>query len=99
MDGIGKVLDAYNQHLFNKPGEGDALAAMYERKSADVKIKFVGVWDTVGSLGIPDLYILGMRANIFDYFLGKINQQYQWSDTDLHPNVEFAFQAYHPLSF
>jgi len=93
MDGIGKVLDAYNQHLFNQPGEADTLGALYERKSTNVKIKFVGVWETVGSLGIPDLYIFGIRASLFDYFLGKINEKYQWSDTNLHPNIEFAIHA------
>jgi uncharacterized protein (DUF2235 family) len=97
MDGIGYVLDAYRKHLLTKPGEIETLASKYERKSANVPIKFVGVWDTVGSLGIPDLYIFGIRASAFDYILGKINQQYQFSDTNLHPMIQYAFQAYHLL--
>lgn len=94
MDGIGYVLDAYRQDLFAKPGEIEMLASKYERKSANVPIKFVGVWDTVGSLGIPDLYILGVRASAFDFVLGKINAQYQFSDTDIHPMIQYAFHAY-----
>ena len=95
MDGIGYVLDAYRHHLLTQPGEIEILASKYERRSANVPIKFVGVWETVGSLGIPDLYILGVRASAFDYVLGKINEQYQFSDTDLHPMIQHAFHAYH----
>jgi uncharacterized protein (DUF2235 family) len=94
MDGIGYVLDAYGKHELEDPVKIAALAAKYERKSADVPIKFVGVFDTVGSLGIPDLYIFGIRASLFDSLLAKINQQYQFSDTDIHPNIELAFHAY-----
>ena len=95
MDGIGYVLDAYRQHHLTQPSEIELLASKYERRSANVPIKFVGVWDTVGSLGIPDLYILGIRASAFDFVLGKINEQYQFSDTDLHPMIQHAFHAYH----
>ncbi len=47
----------------------------------DVKIKMVGVWDTVGSLGIPA--IVGLSDPLLYGFL----------DTNLHPDVENAFQA------
>jgi uncharacterized protein (DUF2235 family) len=97
MDGIGEVLDAYRHSLLDQPDEVAKLASKYERKSANVPIKFVGVWETVGSLGIPDLYILGVRASAFDWVLGKINKQYQFSDTSLHPMIDFAFHAYVPL--
>jgi uncharacterized protein (DUF2235 family) len=97
MDGIGYVLDAYRAHLLDDPSQVDKLASKYERKSVTVPIKFVGVWDTVGSLGIPDLYIFGVKASALDFVLGKINQQFQFADTDLHPMIENAFHAYHPL--
>lgn len=96
MDGIGYVLDAYRGRLLTQPAEIEKLAAKYERRSTNVPIKFVGVWDTVGSLGIPDLYIFGIRASAFDYVLGKINEQYQFSDTNLHPMIENAFHALYP---
>ncbi|KAG6988492.1 hypothetical protein G7Y79_00072g097540 [Physcia stellaris] len=47
-------------------------------------IKIVGVFDTVGSLGYP--------VNIF-VDLSKWNEAYQFHDTDIHPEIENAFQA------
>lgn len=50
-----------------------------------VPIKFIGVWDTVGSLGIPDdLSVI----NIFDN-KGK----YHFHNTELSDNVEYAMHA------
>lgn len=50
---------------------------------ADVKIKFVGVWDTVSAMGMP---IDELRNNIF--FAG-----HAFVDNKLHPNVEHGRQA------
>jgi len=47
-----------------------------------VIISMVGVWDTVGSLGIP-----GLLFSIFD------QKKYGFLDTTLHPNVRKAFHA------
>jgi uncharacterized protein (DUF2235 family) len=46
----------------------------------DAKIKMVGVWDTVGALGIPAIF-------------GGIDQTYGFLDTNLHPDVLNAYQA------
>ena len=44
-------------------------------------IQMVGVWDTVGSLGIPAIF-------------GGVNEaQYGFLDTSLHPDVQSAYQA------
>ena len=94
MDGIADVLNAYRQHQFKDPDYLRALGEKYERVAPAVPVKCIGVWDTVGSLGIPDTYILGKTLWPVDAILGRINAQYQFSDTNLHPNVEFAFQAY-----
>lgn len=48
----------------------------------DVPIQMVGVWDTVGALGIP---LRGLRA--FN------KQEYQFHDTELSGTVKFAFHA------
>jgi uncharacterized protein (DUF2235 family) len=48
----------------------------------DVKIDMVGVWDTVGSLGIPG-----------DVFEGLNTQTYGFLDTSLHPDVKNAHHA------
>jgi len=45
-------------------------------------VKMVGVWDTVGALGIP---LRGLRA---------VNrEEFQFLDTDLNPAVKYAFHA------
>lgn len=46
-----------------------------------VPIKFIGVWDTVGSLGNP-LFLNGI-----------ISRRYRFHDTDLSSIVSFAYQA------
>jgi uncharacterized protein (DUF2235 family) len=47
----------------------------------DAKLKMVGVWDTVGSLGIPAIF-------------GEVDlTQYGFLDTNLHPDVLNAYQA------
>ena len=43
-------------------------------------IRMVGVWDTVGSLGIPALF-------------GGVDQTYRFLDTSLHPDVKNAYQC------
>ncbi|KAK6349516.1 hypothetical protein TWF696_005800 [Orbilia brochopaga] len=49
-----------------------------------VTIKFVGVWDTVGALGIPDSYLSRLT---------NWNSEYQFYDTELHPHIEKAAHA------
>jgi uncharacterized protein (DUF2235 family) len=48
----------------------------------DVKIKMIGVWDTVGALGIP---VRGLR--------GLTRQDYLFHDTELSSAVEHAYHA------
>jgi uncharacterized protein (DUF2235 family) len=50
----------------------------------DIKIALVGVWDTVGALGIPGGLFSGLDATLYGFL-----------DTSLHPNV---LSAYHALS-
>lgn len=55
--------------------------ADYSRES---RIRFIGVWDTVGALGIP---LSGLRlVNVF-------NRRFQFHDTQLSNGVDTAFQA------
>ncbi|KAI9701610.1 MAG: hypothetical protein M1820_006381 [Bogoriella megaspora] len=52
-----------------------------------IKIKVVGVWDTVGSLGVPDAWFTG-------YGLHKqLNSEYEFHDPDLSPCIQNAFHA------
>jgi len=52
--------------------------------SHETRIRFIGVWDTVGALGIP---LSGVRL------VNLINRRWQFHDTDLSTMVDAAFQA------
>lgn len=57
------------------------LAGLGSCGLVDASIRMVGVWDTVGSLGIPAIF-------------GSIDQNvYGFLDTSLHPNVKNAYHA------
>lgn len=60
-------------------------AKLFRRSySHEPSIRFVGVWDTVGSYGIP---ISGLRL------VNLINKRWLFHDAELSPRVEAAFQA------
>jgi uncharacterized protein (DUF2235 family) len=52
--------------------------------SHETRIRFIGVWDTVGALGIP---LTGLPL------VDLINQQWRFHDTDLSSTVDGAFHA------
>ena len=58
----------------------DVLTAEYGL--LQTTLRMVGVWDTVGSLGIP-----GLLFSLFD------QKKYGFLDTTLHPNVQKAYHA------
>jgi uncharacterized protein (DUF2235 family) len=71
------VSDAFQ--AYRNPSQRAAFNAKYNPYNA--KIKMVGVWDTVGALGIPAI-------------VGGVDPvQYGFLDTNLHPDVQNAFQA------
>jgi uncharacterized protein (DUF2235 family) len=78
MDDFALLWDGYR--LRADPGQPDIRRQFPDRHEA-VPIKCIGVWDTVGALGIP-----GHLGGLFRKF-------YQFHDTDLGPHVENAFQA------
>ena len=55
----------------------------------EVQIKCIGVWDTVGALGIPINPIL---QRVFP-FLPSFVREYSWFDTRIDRHIENAFQA------
>jgi uncharacterized protein (DUF2235 family) len=66
----------------SKPDD-PAAVAFRAGHSIEVGIHFIGVWDTVGSLGIPD------TASWFPY----ARANYQFHDTELSKIVKYAYQA------
>jgi uncharacterized protein (DUF2235 family) len=60
-------------------------AQLFRRSySYETRIHFIGVWDTVGALGIP---LSGLRL------INVLNRRWQFHDTDLSAIVDGAFQA------
>lgn len=73
------------KELYHSAVHPDDAAAVAFRKAnsispdEQIKIKFIGVWDTVGSLGIPKK--------------GGVAKELQFHDTELSGTVENAFHA------
>jgi uncharacterized protein (DUF2235 family) len=73
---LATVFTAYR----NPAQRAALLAGVANYNLYDAKITMVGVWDTVGSLGIPALF-------------GGVEASCQFLDTSLHPDVTNAYQA------
>ena len=74
---------AYGIYRTRDDGVDSRSARLFRAASSrEITIKFVGVWDTVGALGVPI------------EFLSKFNMQlYEFHDTQLSRIVENAYQA------
>jgi len=76
-DLVNTAFDAYR----DKPNRADKLKKLANNNMANPRISMVGVWDTVGSLGIPAA-------------IGAIDPiAYGFLDTSLHPSIQNAYQA------
>jgi uncharacterized protein (DUF2235 family) len=75
---VNAAFNAYRNHKSDP-----SLLVTFNAQYApfDAKIKMVGVWDTVGALGIPAIF-------------GQVDPvKYGFLDTSLHPDVLNAYQA------
>lgn len=78
------VAAAYDFYRDAASKPDDPLAVEFRADhSIEIDIHFIGVWDTVGSLGIPD------TASWFPYARAR----YQFHDTELSKIVKYAYQA------
>jgi uncharacterized protein (DUF2235 family) len=83
---IGKAALSAAYDLYRDTGSkpDDPMSVVFRAEhSIVVDIHFIGVWDTVGSLGIPD------TASWFPYARAR----YQFHDTELSKIVKYAYQA------
>jgi uncharacterized protein (DUF2235 family) len=81
MDGI--LIDrAYEIYRSGDRVDSEHALAFRRANSREIRIKFVGVWDTVGALGIPLQSFKDFNA-----------EQYAFHDTKLSSIVANAFQA------
>ncbi|KAK8089452.1 hypothetical protein PG997_004413 [Apiospora hydei] len=78
------AVEAYRKRLVEM---GFTRVCQNGEESAPIKIKAVGVWDTVGSLGIPTVPFLEKLG------ITRSTVEFQWYNTDLSKNIEHAFQA------
>lgn len=76
-----ELLDAVFTAYRDREHRGEMLGALTGNVLHPAPIKMVGVWDTVGSLGIPAI------------FGGVDPIRYGFLDTSLHPNIQNAYQA------
>ena len=78
----GLIQQAYDLYRDKDIHPDNPEAAAFRASFAqETRIRFIGVWDTVGSLGIPATGVPFSR----DY--------YQWHDTELSKIVDYAYHA------
>lgn len=81
---VGKYREAKALYHNNSVGPDDPLAQEFRKANSlspveQIPIRFIGVWDTVGSLGIPKK--------------GGVAKELQFFDTELSGTVEYAYHA------
>ncbi|MGA5535425.1 DUF2235 domain-containing protein [Mycolicibacterium nivoides] len=83
-DQIGQAYALYRGGNTNTNPRSVAAALFRKMYSYETDIRFIGVWDTVGALGIPSAG--GRLARRF-------NRRYEFHDTTLSSKVREAYQA------
>lgn len=87
MDVVDRVFALYKRAY--DPRNRAEVERFKQQYCHDAPVRLVGVWDTVGSLGIPDGVIPFLKK--FDKQLD--DKLYGFLDTDLNPRVEAAYHA------
>ncbi len=81
-DESDRTKDAYDLYRDDEGPDSPEALTFRESYSREIRVRFLGVWDTVGSLGIP--------VESYDCFN---KAYYQFNDTKLGRVVENAFHA------
>lgn len=84
-----ELYEAYHSGVANWEGQ----VQFQEFRRPEVKIKFVGVWDTVGTFGVPRIYLFGLRIFPFKW---PSRSAPRFNIEDFHDHVEFGFHASDP---
>lgn len=88
MDRFAALADAYHASETSISDNPELLKAIDEAKKYQhpkPRIKFIGVWDTVGSLGIP--------VGFLDRFAAKLYDFKNFYDVQLNTNISHAYHA------
>ena len=83
-DKLDAAMDLYRDERPSRHPRGGVAEAFRAAYSHETRIRFVGVWDTVGSLGVPRV---GPR------WLDFLNQRWSFHDTELTSRVDVGCQA------
>lgn len=83
-DQLDAAFDIYRSTGDAEHPNGEVAAQFRERNSFQPRIRFIGVWDTVGRLGIP----LGSSPLAL-----RLSRPWSFHNTDLSGQVRAAFQA------
>lgn len=75
--------DLYRRRDPDSTPDSPESVAFRKKYSHEPRIKFIGVWDTVGSLGIP----------VGRVFSRVVNQRWEFHDPRLSRSVDFAYHA------
>jgi uncharacterized protein (DUF2235 family) len=81
-DDEAQVEEAYQLYRDKDVAPDDERAVAFRAsRSRETRVRFIGVWDTVGALGIPVSHVPFGR------------EYYRWHDTDLSKIVDYAYHA------
>lgn len=80
---VGEAYDLYRDRNREAHPRGTKARLFRRSYSHEPRVKFIGVFDTVGSLGIP---LTGPLATL-------VNRHWQFHDTDLSSQVDYAYHA------
>lgn len=91
---MSRFTEMWEAYRANTSGEPFRNSAWYRNNKeelglTDVRVKVVGVWDTVGALGIPEWPVVSWatKAGL------PINMRYAFHNTKVSKNLDYAFQA------
>ncbi|MEB3233589.1 MAG: DUF2235 domain-containing protein [Leptolyngbyaceae bacterium] len=85
---VQKITEAYEIYRDRNAGSHSETAKAFGQayQSEPIPISFMGCWDTVGSLGIPEL-LPAVPLNNF------LNKSYRFHDRTLNPKIQVALHA------
>lgn len=90
-----KIVHAYELYRGCKGSEGKEKLEGFKSNQIASKVHFVGVWDTVGALGVPKLTLFGSVSKLANWVIRKGKYQYVhgFHDVNLCDDISYAYHA------
>lgn len=89
-EAVTQAYDLYRQSVDDK---GRAAAAKFKAAQREVPVYFIGVWDTVGALGVPAFSRYGLLRKAVGGLLKGTKYAHGFHDETLGAHVTHAYQA------